>query len=123
VAAEPDSRPGLVHVDDVGSGLHCAVEKLPLISGTAVYPVFDLTTSEEAMRDILGAAVREFGFNGIVQLAGTEDNLFAKALSTTLNGSSGRAKTILGREPKRHGFVKEMDIHARACIASKPDTK
>ena len=123
VAVEPDSRPGLVHVDDVGSGLHCAVEKLPLISGTAVYPVFDLVTSDEAMREILSAAAKEFGFNGTVQLAGTEGNLFANALSTTFNGSSGRAKTILGWEPKRHGFVKEMDIHARAWIASKQETK
>lgn len=52
IALEPTSRPGLVHVDDLAEGLRCAVEKLPLISGTGVYPVFDLTTSQESMRDI-----------------------------------------------------------------------
>lgn len=52
VALEPTSQPGLVHVDDWAEGLQCAIEKLPLISGTGVYPVFDLTTSQESMRNI-----------------------------------------------------------------------
>jgi nucleoside-diphosphate-sugar epimerase len=33
VKAEPDSMPGLIHVDDVASALHAAVDRLPLISG------------------------------------------------------------------------------------------
>jgi nucleoside-diphosphate-sugar epimerase len=117
VAAELNSRPGLVHVDDVGLGLHSAVEKLPLISGTGIYPVFDLQTSQESMKDILDAAAREFGFKGTVKLAGVGDDLFADAMSTSGNICSGRAKTILGWEPKRLGFVGQMDVSARAWIA------
>ena len=118
VAAEPNSRPGLVHVDDVGLGLHCAVEKLALISGTGVYPVFDLATSQESMKDILEAAATEFGFKGTVKLAGVGDDLFANAMCTSANICSGRAKTILGWEPKRLGFVGNMDISARAWVAN-----
>lgn len=118
VAIEPDSRPALVHVDDVGSALHCAVEKLALISGTGVYPVFDLSTSQESMNDILQAAAREFGFKGTVQLVGAGGDLFAEAMSTTGNICSGRAKTILGWKPKRLGFVPIMDVSARAWAAT-----
>jgi nucleoside-diphosphate-sugar epimerase len=84
-----------------------------------VYPVFDLTTSEESMRNVLGAAAREFGFTGTLQFASMVDDLFAKAMSTTFNGCSGRAKTILGWEPKKYGLISGMDIFARAWVASK----
>lgn len=118
VAAERDGRPGLVHVDDVGLGLHCAVEKLAQISGTGVYPVFDLQASQESMKDIMEAAAREFGFKGTLQLAGAGEDLFAQAINTTQNICSGRAKTILGWEPKRFGLVCHMDISARAWITN-----
>jgi len=116
---EPDSRPGLIHVDDVASGFHVAIDKLPLISGTGVYPVFDLVTSQESMRDVLEASAREFGFKGKVELAGTEEDLFMKALSTSFSGSSGRARELLGWEPKRLGMAQGMDIFAKAWVASR----
>jgi nucleoside-diphosphate-sugar epimerase len=117
VEADEESRPGLVHVDDVASGFHAAVDKLPLISGTSVYPVFDLQTSQESMRDILAAAARELGFRGKVELAGSGNDLFARAMSTTGNCSSGRAKTVLGWEPKREGLVERMDVFVKAWEA------
>ena len=118
MVAEPDARPGLVHVDVVGSGLHCAVKRLAQISGARVYPVFDLQTSQESMKDIMEAAAREFNFKGTVQLAGAGEDLFAQAMSTSQNICSGRAKTILGWEPKRFGFVGQIDISGRAWIAN-----
>lgn len=119
VAADPESRPGLVHVGDVAAGFHAAVDKLPLISGTGVYPIFDLVTSQESMRDILTSVGKELGFKGTVDLTGYGSDLFAKALSTSANGSGGRAKTLLGWEPTRIGFVQSMDIYAKAWLASK----
>ena len=117
VAAILDSRPGIVHVDDVGAGLHAAVDWLPLIAGRGLYPVFDLVTSQESMRDILEAAARELGFNGTVELAGVGDDVFMEAMSTSFNGNSGRSKQILGWEPKKIGFVQGMDIYAKAWAA------
>ncbi|KAG9229200.1 hypothetical protein BJ875DRAFT_475563 [Amylocarpus encephaloides] len=119
LAIEPDSRPGLIHVDDVATGFHVAIDKLPLISGTGVYPIFDLVTSSESMRDIMEFAAKELGFSGKIEWMGAGDDLFAKAMSTSMNGSSGRAQTILGWEPKRIGLVQSMDVYASAYKASK----
>lgn len=118
IAADASSRPGLVHVDDVATGIHAAIDKLPLVSGTGVYPVFDLVTSQESMRDILSSAAREFGFEGTVELAGTGEDLFAQAMSTSFTGCSGRARSILGWEPKKIGFVKGIDVFAKCFLAA-----
>jgi nucleoside-diphosphate-sugar epimerase len=119
VAADPNARPGLVHVDDVASAFHAAVEKLPLLAGTGVYPVFDLQTSQECMRDILGKAAREMGFKGRVELVGAGEDLFMKAMSTSGSCSSGRAKTLLGWTPRREGFVEGMGVFVKAWEASR----
>jgi nucleoside-diphosphate-sugar epimerase len=119
VPADPDSRPGLVHVDDVATGFHAAIEKLPLIAGTGVYPVFDLQTSQEGMRDILQVAARELGVKAGVELVGAGEDLFMKAMNVSGNGSSGRAKSILGWEPKRYGFVQGMDVFVKSWVASR----
>lgn len=117
VSLNPNSRPALVHVDDVGSGLHAAVNKLPLISGTGVYPVFDLLASKEGMHDIMVAAAREIGFKGEVVLSGTGGDLFSEAMTVSGNLSSGRAKELLGWQPKRPGLVESMDQVAGAWLA------
>lgn len=117
--AEPGSRPALVHVDDVATGFHAAIDKMPLIAGTGVYPLFDLVTSQESMRDILEAAARELGFGGEVKLAGAGEDLFAKAMSTSGNLCAGRARQLLGWDPKRYGFVSNMDVFVRAWLAAK----
>ncbi|KAH8812341.1 hypothetical protein F5884DRAFT_307829 [Xylogone sp. PMI_703] len=118
VPADRACRPGLVHVDDVASGIRAAVEKLPLISGTGVYPVFDLVSSHETMSDVLGAAAKELGFNGEVVLAGPGENLFAQAMNTTFNGSGGRAESILGWVPRRRGLLPIMGVVAKSWAAS-----
>ena len=120
IPLEPTSRPGLVHVDDVAEGLRCAIEKLPLLSGTGVHPVFDLTTSQESMRDIFDAFGRAVGFKGEVKLVKPpEDDLFAEAMQTTRNGDSSRAEQLLGWAPMRMaGFVGGMEVYARAFVAA-----
>ena len=103
---------------DVASGFRCAIEKLELISGTGVYPVFDLTTSSEPMSLIVRAAADAIGFHGKVELLAQNDNPFCEAMSLSINGDSSRAKLLLGWEPKRSGFVGLMDIYVRAWLAS-----
>jgi nucleoside-diphosphate-sugar epimerase len=119
VPADEDSRPGLVHVDDVASGFHAAIENLNVIAGTGVYPVFDLQTSQESMKDILSAAARELGFKGKVELGGAGEDLFARAMCTNGNSSSGRAKSLLGWAPRREGFVEGMGVFVKAWEASR----
>jgi len=118
VAADEDSMPGLIHVEDVATGLHAAVEKLPLISGTGIYPVFDLVSSTESMKIILESAAKAMGCKGKVELKGSKDDLFAIAMNCSINSSSGRAKTLLGWEPKRIGMVARMDVYAKAWMVT-----
>ena len=119
IPLDPRSRPGLVHVDDVAEGLRCAIEKLPLISGTGVHPVFDLATSQESMRDIFDRFGEAVGFKGTVELVQPgEDDLFAEAMQTSHNGDSSRAEQLLGWIPKKRGFVAGMEVYAKAFLAA-----
>ncbi|OAL07766.1 NAD(P)-binding protein [Phaeosphaeriaceae sp. SRC1lsM3a] len=111
----PDAKPGLVHVDDVAAGFEMAVEKLSLINGGSVYPVFDLATSQESMSGIFAALASHWRYKGRVELVGPGDNLFAEAMSTTTRGSSARARQLLGWEPTRlSGYIADMDRYAAA---------
>jgi nucleoside-diphosphate-sugar epimerase len=116
---DPASRPGLIHLDDVVSGIHAAAEKLPLISGSGVYPVFDLYTGQESMTDIIREAAHVLGYEGKINFEGVGDNLFADAMCTSANGDSNRAKQLLGWTPKRlGGFVCGMPVYAKAFDAA-----
>ncbi|KAJ4026360.1 hypothetical protein NW752_001300 [Fusarium irregulare] len=85
-----DSRPGLVHVDDVATGFQKAIEKLALINGGSVCPIFDLVTSRENMTEIFSALASHWGYKG-------------------------RYELLLGWTPTRlNGFVADMDIYADA---------
>lgn len=118
LAAEKTTMLNLIHVDDVASGLHAAVDKVPLIAGTGVYPVFDLTTTFEPMQNVLEAAAKALGFTGEVKLVGAGDDLFMQAMSTTVNGDSSRAKQILGWQPTRFGYMAGMKVFAKAFAAA-----
>ncbi|KAH8818345.1 hypothetical protein F5882DRAFT_473026 [Hyaloscypha sp. PMI_1271] len=114
-----NSRPGLVHVDDVAAGLEAAVDRLEMISGTGIYPVFDLVSSQESMSEILNAAGRVLGCKGEVRLVGPGEDLFMDAMGTSFNGDSGRAKMILGWTPRKVRFVQEIGVFMRAWVAGK----
>lgn len=115
IPLQADARPSLIHVDDVATGFQKAIENLSLISSTSVYPVFDLLTSQESMSEIFAAMASAWGHKGECKLVGYGDNLFAEAMSTTLRGSSSRAKQLLGWEPTRtNGYVADMDLYAAA---------
>jgi nucleoside-diphosphate-sugar epimerase len=110
-----DAKPGLVHVDDVVTGFEKAIKKLSLMNGGSIYPVFDLVTSQESMSDIFAALASTWGYKGRVELVGPGDDLFAEAMSTTMRGSSARARQLLGWEPTRlGGYVADIDRYAAA---------
>lgn len=119
IPLDPDSRPGLIHVDDAATALQKGIEKLPLISGSGVYPVFDLVTSQESMREIFDAFAVAWGYEGTLNLVGCGENLVSKGVNTTFRGSSARAQLLLDWQPRRvDGFVKDMDIYAAALAAN-----
>lgn len=118
IPLDAQSRPGLIHVDDVAKAFVRAIEKVHLFPGTGVYPVFDLVTSQESMRDIFNGLSSTWGFKGGVELKGHGGDLFSKAMCTNFRGSSARAKQLLDWQPTRlNGFVQDMDIYAAAFVA------
>lgn len=115
VPLDANARPALVHIDDVASGFQLAIEKLPLLNSGSVHPVFDLVTSQERMADIFDGLAHAWGFKPGVKLVGPGGNGFAEAMSTSLKGSSGRARHLLGWEPRKlDGMVGGIDLHAAA---------
>jgi nucleoside-diphosphate-sugar epimerase len=112
VKADPDAMIPLVHLDDAVSGLHQAVERLPLISGAGFWPVFDLMTSRESLRAVVQAMAWALGFYGKVVCAGTGDDTLAKAMSCSTRGDSSRARDLLGWQPKIQGMVDGIEKYA-----------
>lgn len=118
IPLDPGARPGLIHVDDAAKASVKAIEKIHLFSGTGVYPVFDLVTSQESMREIFDAVAVCWGLEGTVVLKGHGGNVFAKAMGASLRGSSARAQQLLEWQPSRlGGFVQDMDVYAAAFVA------
>ncbi|QRV92434.1 NAD(P)-binding protein [Ceratobasidium sp. AG-Ba] len=113
-----DAIPSFVHLEDVASGLHAAVDKLPLIAGTGVYPIFDLVTSHEPLRFIAEGAATALGLNAKVEFVGPGDNVFFQALTSSSNCDSSRARQLLGWVPKRVGMLPKIDVYARAWLAN-----
>jgi len=122
VPLKEDATPGLIHVDDVASGLHAAIDKLHLIAGTGVYPVFDLITSHEHFKSIVDAAAKTIGFEGKVEYMGPGDNVFFQALTSSSNSDGARAKQLLGWTPKRVGMLSRVEVYARAWLAGNVDS-
>ncbi|KAK2608639.1 hypothetical protein QQS21_002868 [Conoideocrella luteorostrata] len=117
------ARTSLVHVDDVAAAVSSAVTKLPLLAGSGTYPVFNLSSSIENMRDILEAFAAStnarYGSTAALQLdfVGPGDNLLFAALGSSVQVSSSRANQYLNWEPRRIGLVRRMDIFAQAWEA------
>lgn len=118
VQADPACITALAHVDDVALAYMKAAEKVHLLAGTGVVPIFDLQTSWENLGIIVNAFARAVGFQGKVETVPTGDNVFAEALSTSLLGDSSRAKQILDWEPKKvDGLAAGMKVYAHAFAA------
>ncbi|KAI9792554.1 MAG: hypothetical protein M1816_002074 [Peltula sp. TS41687] len=115
VQADEGCVTSLAHVDDVALAYVRAVEKVHVLAGTGVVPVFDLMTSWENIGVIVGEFARCVGLKGELEFVGTKGDVFAEALSTTLKSDSSRARQILGWTPKKtEGLAAGMEIYAPA---------
>ena len=109
----------LIHVADAASAISCVVEKLPLISKTALYPAFDLMGQVESMQAVFEGVGRALGFKGTIELVGApEGDVLNDALGSSILADSSRLKTILGWEgPKRKTFLQGVGVYAKAWQA------
>jgi len=118
IAASKEVMMALVHVDDCAEGVLAVANKIDILSGTGVSPVFDFIGCYENMGVIMDQAAQILGFKGTLELAGPGDDMMAQAMCTGVKGDSCRAKSLLGWMPRKKSFVQELDIHVKAFLAS-----
>lgn len=124
VPIAPTSESPIIHVDDVAEGICLGASKISLFGGTSVYPVFDLVSSTENIRDIVNAFASALSVTSSKQgrtqleLVGPGDNPYLQALGSTVRYNSARAQQLLGWTPKRRGLVANMEVYAHAFRAS-----
>jgi nucleoside-diphosphate-sugar epimerase len=118
VPIDPKARVGVVHVDDVAMGISAGVDAMARVAGTGAWPVFDLVAEVVSLRDAVERAGEVLGVKGEIKLVGPGDDLLAKAIGTSYNGTAGRARADLGWEPRRRMFVGEMDLQVKAFVAA-----
>lgn len=106
------------HIDDVARGLELAVDKIQLINGSSVYPVFDLVGDRFEIRLLLEADARMFGANGRVEMYKPEGVGVLDAIGRDPGADPKRAKQILGWEPNKLEFVKNTHIYANSFVAA-----
>lgn len=118
IQLDPEGTAALAHVDDVATGIQAVIEKLPLLAGTGVYPIFDIMSQIESVKAIIEAAARVFGYKGSVELVGpAQGDVVSEAVGASVIGDSSKAKTVLGWAPKRMGFLHGIHVYANAWLA------
>jgi nucleoside-diphosphate-sugar epimerase len=80
--------------------------------------VFDLVTETVGVQDIVEAAKVTLGVEAPVEYTGPQGDVFMEAMSTVSNSDTGRARAVLGWEPKRSEFVLNMSMYVRAWEAA-----
>ena len=117
------SQSPVIHVDDVADAITKGVGRISLFGNSSVYPIFDLVSTTENIKDIMEALAKSLhalegkGGKTDLQFVGPGDDIYMKALGSTVVYDSSRAKELLGWEPKRIGLVRNMDVYAAAWKA------
>lgn len=118
IKLDPKARIGVTHVDDVAGGIAAGVEAVARLSGTGAWPVYDLVAEGVSLRDVVERAGEVLGVKGEIKLVGAGEDQLGVSISTSYNGTSGRARADLGWEPKRRMFVGEMDLQVQSFLAA-----
>ena len=114
-----DALVAVCHADDVASAVACAVSRIEALGTT--YPIFDITGPSESLQSVLQEFTDVIGDRKAktkVELAGEGDDVYLKALGSTVKASSARARMYLGWEVKRAGLAEGMEVFGRAWDAA-----
>lgn len=116
VPADRQARTGTIHIDDVVSAFHAAIDLLDGRLGS--WPVFDLLGETISVVEIMEAAKIALGVKAPLEYAGTMGNPYLEALSLVANGDSSRARNVLGWEAKRREFLLNLPVYIKAWQAA-----
>ena len=109
---------GVVHVDDVASGV-CAISDR-IFGGLGSWPVFDLATETVGMRAMIEAVREVVGCSAKVEMVDPGDHIFHKALSLRSKAGAGeRARIVLGWQPKRIEMLERLAVYVKAFEAAR----
>ncbi|KAJ5103010.1 hypothetical protein N7532_003539 [Penicillium argentinense] len=117
IPADISARAGVVHVDDVASVYHAAIDRLDGQLGS--WPVFDVLTETISLVEIMENSKTVFQIHAPIEYIGSIGNPFLEALSISSKGDASRAKTVLGWTPKRTEFLLNLPVYIRAWQSSK----
>lgn len=116
IPADREARSGTVHVDDVASGFHAAIDRIDGQLGS--WPVFDLVTESISVVEITENAREALGAKAPLEYIGTQGNVFFEALGLVSKSDASRAKTVLGWTPRRTEFLLNIPVYVKAWQAS-----
>ncbi|KAL9082933.1 MAG: hypothetical protein Q9159_006089 [Coniocarpon cinnabarinum] len=121
VPADVDSRPGIIHVDDVVSGVHGVADRVHGLLGS--WPVFDLVGEHVTVRETLEGVKKIMGVKAPLDFIGNQGNPFFEALGLVNNNQSSRTNLVFGWQPKRKGFLLNLETYVKAWTAFKEEQK
>lgn len=106
------------NIDDVASGLELAIDKIQLVNGSSVYPVFDLVGDQFQIELLIEADAKIFGCKGNVELYKPDGVSFLDSIGGSSDANATRAELILGWKAKKRHFLRDTHILARSFLAS-----
>ena len=106
------------NIDDVASALECAVDKIQIINGSSVYPVFELVGDQFPIELLCIADAGYFGCKGEIELYKPEGISFLDSIGGSPNVRPTRAEQILGWTPKKRHFLRDTHIYANSFLAA-----
>jgi nucleoside-diphosphate-sugar epimerase len=119
IAVDPaDQIYCFTNIDDVATAIELAVNKLQLINGNSVHPVFELVGDQFPIGLLCERDAFYFGCKGKVELVKPEKAGFLDVIGGSRNANRTRAEQILGWYPKKQYFLRDTFIYANSFMAA-----
>ncbi|CZR69149.1 uncharacterized protein PAC_19049 [Phialocephala subalpina] len=119
VPVDPESSTySFTNIEDVASGPELAIDKIQMINGSSIYPVFDLVGDQFPIGLLIEADANIFGCKGKVGLYKPEGVAFLESIGGSSDARATRAEQILGWKARRGNFVRDTHIYASSFLAS-----
>lgn len=106
------------NIDDVAVAIELAVNKLQLVNGNSVHPVFELVGDQFPVGLLCERDGLYFGCKGKVELYRTEQTGFLDVIGGNHNANRTRTEQILGWHPKKQYFLRDTFIYANSFMAA-----
>lgn len=116
IAVDPENQHyAFTHIDDVAAAVELAALKLPAIGGS--YPVFDLYGEIVPMAELCRLDVLHFGCKGQAKLVKPDGVGYLDQIGGRHDVDSTNAHVLLGWQPRKRHFIKDMHIYAKSFLA------